>query len=269
MTEEKPKKRGWKAWLAAAVAAIAKFFGAALSALKFLKLGKILLTATTMLTMIWAFSGRFGWAYAFGLVFLILLHELGHGYAARRKNVPVGTPIFIPFIGAFIALKQPPRSPYEDFFIGAGGPVAGISAALACLFLADYFAPHTGKLLLAVGFSALTMNLFNLIPIGFLDGGRMVSPLGRLEWAIGLPLMILAAYGGLAGGDHFNPIVLMLLIGAVIRAVMAFRPSGKRITKYAQAEVSHEERFIAAGTYFLLAAGGIYLVHAIWESVRL
>ncbi len=262
---EKPSQpRGVMAMLAAAGVAVLKFFKPLLFAFKFLKLGKVLLTASSMGVMIWTYSMRHGWPFATGFVLLILIHELGHGWAAKKMGLNVGAPVFIPFLGAFIALKDKPKTAYEDFFIGAGGPVAGTAGGLLCFLLSAYANPEWSMLLARLGYFTLVMNLFNLMPIGFLDGSRMVAPLGKPEWLVGLPLMIFAAYASLTEHDHFNPIALIVLILAVIRGVT--RVFKKAPSPEALA-VTHQQRLIAACTYFGLSSMLIAIVHLSWTEL--
>jgi len=78
--------------------------------LKFGKLGKVLLTSGTMLISVIAYSWVFGWPYAAGFVALIFIHEMGHYIAARQQGLEVGAPTFVPFLGAWIDMKQMPRN---------------------------------------------------------------------------------------------------------------------------------------------------------------
>jgi Zn-dependent protease len=270
--EQPSRPRGVFTALGAAGLVVLKFFKPLLFALQFLKFGKVLLTASTMGVMIWTYSLQHGWPFAAGFVFLILVHELGHGWAARQMGLEVGAPVFIPFLGAFIALKDKPKSAYQDFFIGAGGPIAGTAGGLLCFALAPH-AGEWGTMLVRLGYFTLVMNLFNLMPVGFLDGSRMVAPLGKREWAIGLPLMVLAAYASLHEHDHFNPIALLVIALAVLRGgAKIFRRPRPGATIEIQAEgsaacVTDAQRTIAACTYFGLASLLIAVVHLSWSGL--
>ena len=110
-------------------------FGAKLKflVLPFIKFFPVLLkTGGTMLISIWAYSMFWGWKFAAGFVILILLHEFGHLIAARIFRLKVGLPVFIPFMGALIALKEAPRHAWVEFWIAAGGPIAGGLASFGC-----------------------------------------------------------------------------------------------------------------------------------------
>src|SRR5215469_13520993 len=111
------------------------------------KFGKVLLTVGTMALSILAYSLVFGWTYAVGFVLLIFVHEMGHYLAARRRGLNVGLPTFIPFVGAWIQLKEMPHDSETEAYVGIAGPFAGTLGALGCY----YAARETGSgLLLAL-----------------------------------------------------------------------------------------------------------------------
>ena len=105
-----------------------KYFG--LAALKFLPI--LLKTGGTMLLTIWVYATIWGWKFALGFVLLIFVHECGHLVAAKEFGLKVGAPVFIPFMGAFIALKEAPRDAWIEAVVGIGGPVLGTLGAFAC-----------------------------------------------------------------------------------------------------------------------------------------
>jgi Zn-dependent protease len=107
-------------------------------ALLALKFGApILKTGGTMILSIGAYAMVWGWKYAVGFVLLIFVHELGHVIVARQAGLKVGAPMFIPFMGAFIALKDAPKNAWIEACVGIGGPLLGTLAAALCevLFL--------------------------------------------------------------------------------------------------------------------------------------
>ena len=240
--------------------------------LQFLKFGKLGGTVITMAAMVWAYSLRYGWLFAAAFVLLILIHELGHGFAARRLGLAVGAPVFIPFVGAFIALKDKPRDCFQDFVIGAGGPLAGSAAALVFAALSSSVGGTLGEAMLVLGYFGLTLNLFNLMPIGFLDGGRMSAPFRRREWALGVPILAAGYFFGTATEDHLNPTVLIVLAVAAYRTLKSFWPGRKSERALAEAalqdlQVTDGQRLIAAFTYFSLAALLIVLIGQIWPEL--
>jgi len=110
-------------------------FGAKLKflALPLIKFFPILLkTGGTMILSIWAYSMLWGWQFAAGFVLLVFVHESGHLIAAKTFSLNVGWPVFIPFMGAVIALKEAPPHAWVEFWVAAGGPIAGGLAAFGC-----------------------------------------------------------------------------------------------------------------------------------------
>src|SRR5438132_14316169 len=134
------------------------------------KFAKLATTAGTMLISVVVYAWVFGWVYAVGFVLLLLAHELGHYVAARRRGLDVGAPTFIPFVGAWIQLKDLPHDAETEAWVGLAGPLLGTVGALGCYYLYR----STGEtLFLALAYAGFFINLFNLIPISPFDGGRI------------------------------------------------------------------------------------------------
>ena len=213
-----------------------------LPALKFFPI--LLKTGGTMILSIWAYSMFWGWQFAAGFVLLILLHEIGHLLAAKAYRLKVGWPVFIPFMGALIALKEAPRHAWVEFWIAAGGPIAGGLAALGCHVLASI----TGSpFLLALAYTGYFLNLFNLIPIGILDGGRMATALSPWLWVVGL--VIAGAFA------IYRPsfIIFLILITSLPRLFSLFRKQSGAEKRFF--EISPFQRAVAALVYFGLVLG--------------
>lgn len=169
------------------------------------KLGKMLGTGGTMLLSMLVYSWVFGWPYAIGFVLLVFVHEMGHYLAARQRGLPVGAPTFIPFVGAWIAMKEMPRDVETEAYVGFAGPLAGSAAAMACYFLARQADDHgVSQLLLALAYSGCMLNLFNLIPVSPLDGGRITAIISPKVWLLGVPL--------LAGLFFYRPSPMLILV---------------------------------------------------------
>jgi Zn-dependent protease len=157
--------------------------------------GKLILlgfTKTGTLLSMLAFFGVYwkvhGWPYAAGLVISIYLHEMGHVASLRRHGIPASPPMFLPGIGAVVRLKARQPDPHVDAQIGLAGPVWGLAAALAAWAVG---AATSSALLTAVAHSGAQINLFNLIPLGPLDGGRGIRPLSDVQrW-----ILFLAVFG--------------------------------------------------------------------------
>jgi len=111
-----------------------------------------------------------GWRFAVGFVALILVHELGHYFEARRQGLKPGLPVFIPFLGAYVAIKNAPFDPWRNALVSIAGPVVGGLGACAAFGLGHAL---DSRLLLALAYAGFFLNLINLLPVGFLDGGHI------------------------------------------------------------------------------------------------
>lgn len=110
-----------------------------------------------------------GWRFAVGFVALILVHELGHYFEARRQGLRPKLPVFIPFLGAYVAMRNVRFDPWRNALVSMAGPVVGGLGALGVLLVGE---ATDSRLLQALAYTGFLLNLFNLIPIGFLDGGQ-------------------------------------------------------------------------------------------------
>jgi Zn-dependent protease len=156
-----------------------------------------------MLVSIAAYAWIWGWRFAVGFVFLLLIHELGHVLELRRQGVPASAPLFIPFLGAVVGMKQMPHSVWKEAQVALAGPILG-SLAAAGLWAAGE--ATDSELLVALAFTGFFLNLFNLIPLSPLDGGRAVAALHPAFWAVGLLLLL-----GLTILSP-NPILILVLV---------------------------------------------------------
>ncbi len=150
------------------------------------KLGKLFTTAGTMLVSVVAYAFVFGWGYAVGFVALLFVHEMGHYLAARQRGLAVGAPTFIPFVGAWIQLKDMPHDAETEAYVGLAGPLLGTVGALACYFVAR---EQGSDLMLAVAYAGFMLNLFNMIPLSPFDGGRITAVISPRTWLLGVPVL--------------------------------------------------------------------------------
>lgn len=208
-----------------------------------LKFGKLLTTGGTMLLSIGVYAWMFGWPFAVGFVVLLLIHELGHYVAARRRGLDVGAPTFIPFVGAWIELKSLPHDAETEAYIGMAGPLIGSLGALACFYLARL---EDSTLLLALAYSGFFLNLFNLIPLSPFDGGRITAAISPKLWLLGVPILIgVFLY-------RPSPLLFLMAILAAPNVIKAFRgPATDEERAYYI--VSEETRFTYAALYLGLA----------------
>jgi Zn-dependent protease len=180
-----------------------KFKAAALVVLKL----KIFATSGTMLVSTAAYAWLWGWKFAVGLVLLLLVHELGHVLELRRQGIPASAPLFVPFLGAFVGMKQLPNDAWREARVALAGPIVGSLGAAGVWIAGEAL---DSELLVATAFTGFLLNLFNLLPVVPLDGGRAIAALHPAFWAAGLAGLVALAV--LAP----NPILLaILLLGGV------------------------------------------------------
>jgi Zn-dependent protease len=246
----KPKK-GILAMLGAGLAILSKFK----FLLVFLKLGKFSTTLISMFVMIWLYAATFGWAFGVGFVALLFAHEMGHYIMARKLDIDVSAPLFIPFVGAVISMKQAPKDAATEAKLALGGPVLGSIAALVCLLL--YYVDGQ-SIFLALTYTGFMLNLFNLIPMYPIDGGRIVSAISPKIWFVGIPIMIIVAY------KFFNPILFVFIIFGVLQAIKQNKNPNKQYY-----DTAFSTRLTFAALYFGLIAllgYGMYYIHSIHSA---
>jgi Zn-dependent protease len=165
------------------------------------KFGKIGGTLLTMLIALAVYTSMFGWQYAAGFIILIFIHEMGHFLAAKQRSLAVSTPTFIPFVGAWIELKDQPMDVETEAYVASAGPLFGtVAATLVYLWGRE----SESSLLLAIAYAGFFINFFNLIPLSPLDGGRMTAILSPRIWFLGVPIML--------GLMFYRPSPLLVLI---------------------------------------------------------
>ena len=160
-------------------------------------------TGLSMLVSAWALVYPV-W-FAVGLVVLIWVHEMGHVLQLRREGIRASAPMFIPFLGAYIGMKEMPKNALAEARVGLAGPVLGTLAGLATVGL---YALTQNPLFLGLAFFNFLLNLVNLIPVLPLDGGRAVGALSPVVWVFGFVLM--------AALSILVPFMLFIVLFAVL-----------------------------------------------------
>ena len=217
-----------------------KFF--ILPAIKFLPL--IAKTGLTMVLSIGVYAMFWGWKFALGFVVLIFIHEMGHVLAARWVNLKVSAPVFIPFIGAHILMKEMPPNARIEAIVGIGGPILGTAGAMACQVIHTW----TGDpMWMALAYSGYFLNLFNLIPLTPLDGGRICAALSPWLWLPGLALLV----GMMIQRGSVNVVLILILFAAVPKVWSLFKAKSEAEKRYYEVALPH--RIVIALLYFSLA----------------
>lgn len=188
-------------------------------------------TVLSMLLSIGIYAQIFGWGFAAGFVLLIFVHEMGHVFAAKALGIPVSAPLFIPFFGAAIVLKENPRDAWTEALMAYAGPLAGGLGGWICLLAGEAI---QWPLLIAVAAATFVMNLFNLIPVPPLDGGRVCAAVSRWFWLLGLLLLGGSVFYFHAAGTLLVIIVLVLLAAFQRVRVMLQQRDNPEMRKYYQ-----------------------------------
>lgn len=223
-----------------------------------LKFGKLLASGGSMLISVVVYAWIYGWRYAVGFVALLFVHEMGHYIAARQKGLNVGAPTFIPFVGAWIELKELPHDAQTEAYVGLGGPLLGTVGAVLVYFAARNWGVDW---LLAVAYSGFFLNLFNLIPLSPFDGGRITAVLSPRIWFLGVPMLVALFM--------WRPSPMLILI-----AIMAW-PQLWKAWKY-RSDSPEAQTYYAVpaavkweyGTYYLALAGFLaVMTHDVHEML--
>jgi Zn-dependent protease len=205
---------------------------------------KLFTTSASMLVSIVAYQLIFGWPFAVGFVILLLLHEMGHVFQLRREGIEASAPVFIPFLGAAIWSKSLGDDAAAEARVGLAGPILGSIATLIPLGIWLATGEDLWRALAYIGFF---LNLFNLLPVLPLDGGRAMAALSPWVW--------FAGFAGLIALTFFfpNPILILVLI---LGGFESWRRWKNRNTPEAKAyhDIPTRTRVAVAVVYLGLAA---------------
>ncbi|MBV9810491.1 MAG: site-2 protease family protein [Solirubrobacterales bacterium] len=201
-----------------------------------------------------AYALIWGWQFAAGFVVLLLVHEMGHVIELRREGVKASAPMFIPFLGAVVSARSLGDNATAEARVGLAGPILGSLGAVACILI---WRATGNDMWRALAFTGFFLNLFNLLPVVPLDGGRAMAAMAPWMWFAGLlamvPLAILFP----------NPIILLILVFAGIETYKRWklRRSGS-IEQQAYYRVRPRDRALIAGVYLGLIALLVVGMHA-------
>jgi Zn-dependent protease len=243
-------RRKLGAGAAAIVALLAKLKAMLLLVPKF----KLLATAGTMIVSIIAYGSIWGLAFAAGFVVLILVHELGHVIQLRREGIKATPPIFIPFLGAVIGSRSLGDSALAEARVGLAGPILGTVGAAACLVIWHL----TGNdLWRALAYTGFFLNLFNLIPIVPLDGGRAMAATTPWMWLVGFAGLAVLAFA------FPNPVFILILILGAYESYRRWRQHrGATGAAAGYYKVSPRNRALVVAAYVVLIGLLVLGMHA-------
>ena len=196
-----------------------------------------------------AYATQFPLAIVVGFVVITLIHEIGHAVAIRMKGLRAGFMVFIPFVGGAVTLKDQPRTAYDDAMIGLAGPFAG---TLASLFVLQVYKWSGDPMYLFIALLGFALNLFNLLPIGMLDGGRISAAVTKWMWVLGGGAVVWKVF------DQPNPLTILI---AVLAAFQVYASIIREKTDKHFYDVTAAQRAGVAILYFALV---IFLGHQTW-----
>lgn len=224
---------------------------------------KAVMFAVTFAFSLALFGHVFSLLFAAAVLLVLLVHESGHLLAMRAFGFRNLSMIFLPFFGAVATGHKPHVKPWQETIILLAGPLPGLLAALLLSQLSLHGMTHgEGEFLRMVFWSALLINLFNLLPVGILDGGKLfqLALLSRFPyvkavfWVGGA--VIGAIYGMVNGLLIITLVMLLLLLSArnqfrAARAVSVIHARAKADGKFSNGKtaLSKEDAIAYLGAY--------------------
>jgi Zn-dependent protease len=201
----------------------------------------VVTTGGSMILSVGAYALLWGWRFAVGFVALLFVHEMGHYIQMRREGVEPGWMLFVPFLGAAVGARSLGGSALAEARVGLAGPVlgtlaCGVPAALAVATGDDFW--------YALAFTGFLLNLFNLLPVVPLDGGRAMAALTPWMWFVGLFAVLVLAF------TFPNPIILLIALFAAFdtwHRWRALRRGDESVRSYYR--VTPRQRAVIAAVY--------------------
>lgn len=188
-----------------------KIFTALGTLAKSLKLGKVGLAATSLA----AYSSIFSWQFALLIMIALFVHECGHIWAMKQSGLKTKGIYFIPLLGAAAVSDGAFPSRGSESFIALMGPIWGLGFAALTGIL--YWLVQEPILAAAAGWMA-ALNLFNLLPVSPLDGGRVMKSVAySMNSAVGICFVVLGLVvsGYLAYELSMGLFVFLLVVGTI------------------------------------------------------
>jgi Zn-dependent protease len=250
-----PRQSFYKRRVAPIGAALAALLAKLKAILLLLPKLKLFISAGTMLVSIAAYSFVFGWQFAVGFVVLLFVHEMGHVIQLRREGLKASMPMFIPFLGAVISARSLGDNALAEARVGLAGPVLGSLGAAACILVWHLTGDEIWR---ALAFTGFFLNLFNLLPVVPLDGGRAMAAMAPWMWFLGFAALIPLAF------IFPNPIIfLIVLIGGfeTYKRWKLRRTGGAQQREYYRVRPLH--RAMVATVYLSLIAALVLGMHAV------
>jgi Zn-dependent protease len=215
---------------------------------------KLLASTGTILVSLAAYALLWGWPFAAGFIALLFVHEMGHVIALRREGIKASAPMFIPFLGALITARSLGQNALAEARVGLAGPILGTIGSAACILVWH----ATGNSLWeALAFTGFFLNLFNLLPVVPLDGGRAMAAMAPWMWFVGFVALIPLAF------IFPNPIIFLILVFAGLETYKRWklrRSASPQQQSYYRVRPIH--RALVAAVYLGLVALLVVGMHA-------
>jgi Zn-dependent protease len=250
----RPRESFFKRRIAPIGVAILAFLAKVKSILLLLPKIKFLVTAGSMAVSIAAYTTIWGFSFAVGIVVLLLVHELGHVIELRRQGIPASAPMFIPFLGAVVASRSLGKNALIEAKVGLAGPILGTIGSGVCLLV---YAISGHDYWRALGYFGFFLNLFNLLPVVPLDGGRAMAAMSPMLWFAGFFGILVLAFA------FPNPIIFLI---AFLAGLETYRRWEHKRKGNAETEafyrVSPRNRLLVGVVYLGLVAVLVIGMHA-------
>jgi Zn-dependent protease len=207
-----PRGTDWRGLLSKIWAPIAVVVGLAL------KFSFVVFKFFSIFISVGAYALIWGWRFAIGFVALILIHEMGHFVEAKRQGLEVTLPTFVPFLGAYVLIKNSPLNPWNNALVALAGPAVGGAGAAAFWGIGEAI---DSDLMRALAFAGFMINLINLVPVGILDGGAVWNAIKLARHSVAAPPGQQYASGStypiaLPGGGRDRATQIAILYGLLI-----------------------------------------------------
>ena len=207
--------------------------------------GKLFVGFGLIFASIWLYAQLYTWKFAIAFVLLIIVHELGHWYAARSVGIAASLPILIPGLGAVTMFREPIRNGAHNALIAIAGPLAGAAASGICYL---YGAVTQNNFWYAAAHIGFLINAFNLLPVLPFDGGRIAGSISTRIWLIGVVALLAVLLLSRTFTSFSSIVIVILVVASIPRAIAAWRKS----TPPLYGELTPQVRLIVAAGYFAL-----------------
>ncbi|MGA9858021.1 MAG: site-2 protease family protein [Solirubrobacteraceae bacterium] len=230
--------------------AILAFLAKIKTLLLLLPKAKLLVSAGTMAVSVVAYTTIWGFWFALGFVVLLLVHELGHVIALRREGIRASLPMFIPFLGAMISARSLGDNALAEARVGLAGPILGSIGSAVCIVVWLVTGHDFWR---ALAFTGLFLNLFNLLPVVPLDGGRAMAAMTPWMWGVGFAGIVVLAI------LFPNPILLLIAVLAGFETYKRWQQRRRGRTHPGTPEGAAAVDYYRVSPRARLAVGAVYL----------